>query len=214
MIVDDREHHLIERFKAEGVDHVVKRLPLGDILVERNGITCIVERKRTDDFAASIVDSRWREQKARLAASGAIVVYLIEGSLYGQSKSPQVLSSALINTMLRDKMFVIQTRGIEDSSMYLQQLAKKVGQDLKCHTGMTSLLSKRKRKVENAFQLMLMAVPSVSERIASVLVATYPRLTSLQQQLRQNPDQLRQLQISAQRKIGKKTIENLTQYLI
>ena len=78
---------------------------------------------------------------------------------------------------------------------------------------MTSLLSKRKRKVDNAWQLMLMAVPSVSERIAAVLVAKYPKLTSLQQQLRQDPDQLKNIAVG-KRKIGKKTIENLKQHLI
>lgn len=213
MQVDFREHDLIARFKAEGVEHTVKSLPLGDIIIENNGVTAIVERKRTDDFAASITDGRFREQKARLMASGAIVIYLMEGTLYGQSKPPETLSSAIWNTMLRDKLFVIQTRGIEDTSLHLQQLAKKVGRDIKGSTGMTSLLSKRKRKVENAWQLMLMAVPSVSERVASVLVAEYPNLTSLQQQLRQNPDQLRKL-VVGKRNIGKKTIANLKQYLI
>lgn len=214
MQVDFREHDLIARFKAESVECVTKNLPLGDIVIEHAGVTAIIERKRTDDFAASITDGRWREQKSRLAASGAIVIYLIEGSLYGQSKSAQTLSSAIWNTMLRDKMWVIQTRGIEDTSLHLQQLAKKVGRDIQGHTGMKSLLSKRKRKVDNAFQLMLMAVPSVSERIAAVLVAEYPNLTSLQQQLRQDPDQLRHLKVTEKRNIGKKTIQNLKQYLI
>lgn len=214
MQVDFREHDLIARFKAEGVEHTVDTLPLGDIVIEHAGVTAVIERKRTDDFAASITDGRWREQKSRLAASGAIVIYLIEGSLYGQSKSAQVLSSAIWNTMLRDKMWVIQTRGIEDTSLHLQQLAKKVGRDIQGHTGMKSLLSKRKRKVDNAFQLMLMAVPSVSERIAAVLVAEYPNLTSLQRVLIQDPDQLRHLKVTEKRNIGKKTIQNLKQYLI
>merc|ERR1711865_725989 len=112
------------------------------------------------------------------------------------------------------KMWVIQTRGLEDTSLHLQQLAKKIGRDIKGSTGVKSLLSKRKRKVDNAWQLMLMAVPSVSERIAAVLVEQYPNLTSLQQQLRQDPAQLRQLKVTEKRKIGKKTIENLRQYLI
>ncbi len=213
MQVDFREHDLIERFKTEGVEHTVKSLPLGDIVIKNNGTTVIVERKRTDDFASSISDGRWREQKSRLMASGATAVYLIEGSLYGQNKPPETLSSAIWNTMLRDKLFVIQTRGIEDTSLYLQQLAKKVGKDIQGSTGMTSLLSKRKRKIDNAWQLMLMAVPSVSERIAAALVAQYPNITSLQQQLRQDPNQLKNIVIG-KRNIGKKTIENLKQHLI
>ena len=146
-------------------------------------------------------------------ASGATIVYLIEGSLYGQNKPPETLSSAIWNTMLRDKLFVIQTRGIEDTSLHLQQLAKKVGKNIQGSTGMTSLLSKRKRKVDNAWQLMLMSVPSVSERIAEAIVAEYPNLTSLQQQLRQDSDRLKTI-VVGKRKIGKKTVENLKQYLI
>ena len=214
MQVDYREHDLIERLNAEGVPFVTKALSVGDVVIERAGVTAIVERKRTDDFAASIADGRWREQKARLAASGAIVIYLIEGSLYDQSKPPQTLSSAIWNTMLRDKMWVIQTRGIEDTSLHLQQLAKKVGTDIKGHTGMKSLLSKRKRKVDNAFQLMLMALPSVSERIAGVLVTQFSNLSVLQKQLREDSDQLRKLQVTEKRNIGKKTIHVLKEYLL
>ena len=214
MIIDDREHDLIDRLKAEKVEFTIERLPLGDIKIENEGHMVLIERKRTDDFAASISDGRWREQKARLAASGAIAIYIIEGSLYGQNTPPKTLVSALVNTMLRDKMFVIQTRGLEDTSLYLQQLAKKVGREIQGHTGMKSLMSKRKRKVDNAWQLILMAVPNVSERIAAVLIASYPTLTSLQEQLRHNSDQLRHINVTSKRKIGKKTIDNLKQYLI
>ena len=54
MKVDDREHDLIERLRVEDVAFEIERLPLGDIVIEHNGTTAIVERKRTDDFAASI----------------------------------------------------------------------------------------------------------------------------------------------------------------
>lgn len=214
MQVDYREGQLIERFKAEGVAFEIKNLPLGDITIQNNGVLAIIERKRTDDFAASITDGRWREQKARLMASGAIVIYLIEGSLYGQSKSPEVLSSAIWNTMLRDKLWVIQTRGIEDTSLHLQQLAKKIGKDIQGHSGMTSLLSKRKRKCDHAFQLMLMSLPSISERIAAALVESYPNLVALQQQLKEDAQHLRTIQVTQKRKLGKKTIEILKQYLL
>lgn len=211
MKVDDREHDLIERLRLEKVAFQVVRLPLGDIVIEHNGTTAIVERKRTDDFAASISDGRWREQKARLKASGALVIYLIEGSLYGQSKPPATLSSAIWNTMLRDHMWVIQTRGIEDTSLHLQQLQKKIGHEIKGGTGMASLLSKRKRKCDNRFQLMLMSL--VSERIAAALVASFDGLPMLQAQLRADATQLKHIQVSAKCNIGNKTIALLNEYL-
>jgi len=211
MKVDDREHDLIERLRQENVTFEVERLPLGDIVIEHNGTTAIVERKRTDDFAASITDGRWREQKARLKASGGLVIYLIEGSLYGQSKPPATLSSAIWNTMLRDQMWVIQTRGIEDTSLHLQQLQKKIGREIKGGTGMTSLLSKRKRKCDNRFQLMLMSL--VSESIAASLVASFDGLSALQEQLRSDAAQLKEIKVSTKRNIGQKTIELLKEYL-
>lgn len=211
MKVDDRERDLIERFRADNVSFRVERLPLGDIVIEHGGTTAIVERKRTDDLAASITDGRWREQKARLKASGAIVIYLIEGSLYGQSKPAATLSSAIWNTMLRDNMWVIQTRGLEDTSLHLQQLQKKIGREIKSNTGMASLLSKRKRKCHNRYQLMLMSL--VSENIAAALVASFQTLPLLQEQLRTDATRLKDIQVSAKRNVGKKTIALLQQYL-
>lgn len=213
MIVDDREHDLIARLTSVQATFQVQRLPLGDILFEHNGTTCIVERKRTDDFAASISDGRWREQKARLKTSGAIGVYLIEGSLYNQNKPPETLSSAIWNTMLRDKMWVIQTRGLEDTVLHLLVLQKKIGRDIKGSTGVKSLLSKRKRKQDNVLLLMLMSVPSVSERIATKLVEQWSTLKELQEQLRANPKQLRTLQVTDKRKIGPAVITSLIKHL-
>jgi len=213
MIVDDREHDLIAKLTAINATFKVERLPLGDIIIEHNDTRCIIERKRTDDLAASITDGRWREQKARLAASGAIVVYLIEGSLYHQNKSPETLSSAIWNTMLRDKMWVLQTRGLEDTALHLLSLQKKIGRDIKGGSGMKSLLSKRKRKEENVFLLMLMSIPSVSERVATKLVAHWATLTALQEQLRANPNQLRTIQVTAKRKIGPAVIQSLVKHL-
>jgi len=214
MIVDDREHDLIQRFKAEGVAHEVRRLPLGDILMENNGVTCIVERKRTDDFASSISDGRWREQKARLRESGAVVVYIIEGSLYGQSKPVTTLSSALWNTRLRDKMWVVQTRGIEDTSLHLQTLVKKVGCDIKGGSSLVSLKSKRKRRMDNVFVLMLMSIPGVSERIATALGERWTSVTELQEQLRQDANELRKVKVTAKRNIGPAVIRHLSAHLL
>ena len=211
MIIDDREHDLIARLKAESVEFTVERLPLGDIKIEKNGHMALIERKRTDDFAASISDGRWREQKARLTASGAIVIYMIEGRLYGQSKPPETLSSAIWNTMLRDKMWVIQTRGIEDTSLHLQQLVKKIGTTIRGGTGVRSLLSKRKRKSDSVYLLMLMTM--VSESVATALTSEYPTLSELQSQLHKDANALRSVSISSKRCVGKATIATLLKHL-
>ena len=214
MIVDDREHDLIERLKSEQVEFEVRRLPLGDIIIEKNGTTCIVERKRTDDFASSIQDGRWREQKTRLRESGAIVVYIIEGSLYRQRVPVKTLSSALWNTRLRDRMWVVQTRGLEDTSLHLQSLEKKIGKDIRTPNSTITLLSKRKRKADNVFLLMLMSIPRVSERVAKILVESWPTIGKLQAQLREDSDIIKNTNITPKRKIGPSIVQQLQTHLI
>jgi len=74
-------------------------------------------------------------------------------------------------------------------------------------------LSKRKRKNDNVFLLMLMSVPSVSERIATVLVQHWPTLHDLQRQLVEDDQHLRTLQVTEKRKIGPAVINSLKQHL-
>ena len=80
--------------------------------------------------------------------------------------------------------------------------------------GVKSLLSKRKRKIDNVFLLMLMSVPSVSERIATALVAKWPTLRQLQQQLETQPNALRDIRVTAKRKIGPAVIKSLQTFLL
>ena len=77
---------------------------------------------------------------------------------------------------------------------------------------MRSLLSKRKRKQDNAFQLMLMAL-GLSEKIAAALVSRYATLKDLQNQLSTAPKALRQIQVTSKRRIGAATIKLLQTHL-
>jgi ERCC4-type nuclease len=113
--------------------------------------------------------------------------------------------------MLRDNLCVVQTRGLGDTSMYLQQLCKKIGHTIKGSSGLKSLLSKRKRKDDNVFQLMLMQL--TSESVATAITNRYPTLTSLQTILRSNPSELKTISVSSKRNIGAATIKKLTTHL-
>lgn len=57
-------------------------LSIGDFAFCYDGevLDYVVERKKADDLAASIIDGRYKEQKYRLKNSGAShVIYLYEG---------------------------------------------------------------------------------------------------------------------------------------
>ena len=90
LVLDVREHHLIEKLQKSPIKFTQEQLPIGDILFRKNGETqesktiLVIERKTVNDLKASICDGRAREQKLRLIGSGIPVekiVYLIEGNL-------------------------------------------------------------------------------------------------------------------------------------
>ena len=86
LVIVNREHGLIRHLVTKCTSHRVASLPVGDLLCtyDAGGCSWIMERKRADDFAASIQDGRWREQTGRLMASGHRVVFMIEGDLRQQ----------------------------------------------------------------------------------------------------------------------------------
>ena len=107
--IDSRERGLISIFRGAGVPHQVQTLPLGDVLCQyESGHVWIAERKRADDFAASLQDGRWREQSGRLFASGHQVVFIFEGDLRETGEMYQKLIGAWLNCELR-RCYVFRT---------------------------------------------------------------------------------------------------------
>ena len=102
IILDNREHQLISHLP----DAKVQQLPIGDIWIsvgEEAAGGLILERKTIRDFEASILDGRFREQKARLLAfcqeKNAIPMYVIEGPW--TSTSGAITSMALMKLAAR-----------------------------------------------------------------------------------------------------------------
>ena len=211
--IDNRERDLIVTCQKEKIEHTVETLPLADIDI---GGLFLFERKRVDDFAASIKDGRWREQKARMLAwrtqhPDCRVFYIIEGSMSRVSLPKKTLFSAMTNTMLRDGIQVLRTASLVETALYLQLFSAKCNQHLPSHSGIKAPQSKRKRNEDHTFLRMLMCIKGVSERVAEAIIAVYPNVAALQQQLQEDAQQLRNIAIG-KRKIGKKVIENLQSY--
>lgn len=112
------------------VKHDVKGLKIGDFTwIARDAygnelvLPYIVERKRMDDFAQSIKDSRFQEQKFRLKRCGLKnLIYLVEN--YGSNMFlglplTSVLQAAT-NTEVIDGFTVKFTKDHADSMVYLQ----------------------------------------------------------------------------------------------
>ncbi|KAK2185087.1 hypothetical protein NP493_246g02008 [Ridgeia piscesae] len=138
----DREGRdiLLKELKKNNVSFVVRKLQVGDFLWVARGNTgmyrgrelmldYIVERKRMDDLAGSIIDGRFHEQKFRLWNSGVKnVIYLIEkyGSNQHLSIAEDTLNQAIINTQVIDGFHVKHTGSTRESAAYLTLMTRQL----------------------------------------------------------------------------------------
>lgn len=139
MIVDNREHGLLKLLPADTI--TVKQLPVADIWIGISDTTgtgstegappaatngLLIERKAVADLEASILDGRYREQRARLLSKAtelsAHPMYIIEGDLdrLGVVRlSGQALMKHITRLQLRYHIAVFQTACIEETARLL-----------------------------------------------------------------------------------------------
>jgi ERCC4-type nuclease len=137
--VDYRETALINLLNASslGLSGAVqsKQLYLGDIQILGNinghNVHLLFERKTTQDLAASIVDGRYREQKARILSAFPphLCTYIIEGSRFGEHTNLRISQAtydgAIVHTMYRDKMHVVFTNDVKDTANFICSIVDK-----------------------------------------------------------------------------------------
>lgn len=218
LAVDSRERSLIQCLAAKCVPHRVLSLPAGDLTCTYEGRGCswILERKRADDFAASIQDGRWREQSSRLFATGLRVFFVIEGDLRWLGMYDSMMG-AMVNANLRSSC-LFRTWDLEETMTLVLHLERKLQ---KCPppsvvaAGLRPPQSKRQRESEAScvFTRQLMCVPTVSERIAMSLVKQFGDLESLQDALR-DVGSFPRIQIGDKTFLGKARIGTLAKHLL
>lgn len=129
----------IDQFnKYPGLKYEVRSLNVGDFTwVARHKqnpdqeivLPFIVERKRMDDFAASIKDGRFHEQKFRLRKCGLHnVIYLVEDFCSNKNLGLplQSLKQALANTIVQDGFTVHSTDSLNNSVRFLAMMTKRL----------------------------------------------------------------------------------------
>ena len=183
LCIDVREKGLIQLLKC--LKPTVASLPVGDIICSYEDNTeWVMERKTADDLAASIIDGRWVDQTARLMTSGyRYVFFVVEGDLSSTNLPHETLLGACLNAELRPGSHLIRSACIEETAMVIKQLADKLASG---PPGIPSGLqpkSKRQRDEETVWVRQLMCIPSISERIARLLLEHFNNLRGLQDAL-------------------------------
>lgn len=177
-------HNFEEQFQT-------KQLDLADFVFEHNGRTLFVERKTLDDFSASIIDGRYKEQKSRLIQmkqQGHLVLYIIENMKKTNNRGIpyKTLLSAILSCSLVSDIPSIRTTNISETVEVLLLLSKLMKGD-KFDKGEiivplvnTSVIRKKEQYTPQVvFINMLCCIPKVSTSFAKKVVAHYDSLHHL-----------------------------------
>lgn len=222
IIVDTRELDFIKNCKFP---ISTEQLDLGDIIIKNELLVPIVviERKTVSDFVASIKDSRYHEQKARLLGCyGNIkIIYIIEGLTLTSGKINGIpidtLYSSLIGLTIRDGITLFQTNNILETIKLVEMISKKLDK-LKIEIDKdyieTLKLKKKDNKNENdAMIFILCQVPSVGINVAKAIKDKYNSIMNLVCEFKtsNDPNMLSDMIING-RKINKNISSNIFNY--
>ena len=181
--IDSREHKLILHFKDYSQVEV-KNLEIGDIIFFKNEKPIlIIERKTISDLYSSIIDGRYREQKARLIQSNCNFCYLIEG-LTTNFKNNSTIYGSILNLLFRDDIKVIRTNNINESIKYIDKLLKKFEKNDFEPKQLDNIKNYKIKKADcynqkDCFKLQLNLIPGVSLNMAKQLSEQFENMNNL-----------------------------------
>ena len=188
---DVREDKVIAVLQNFDERFQTKQLDLADFVFECNGRTLFVERKTLDDYSASIIDGRYKEQQSRLVQmkqQGHLVLYIIENMKKTTNKGIpyKTLLSAILSCSLVSDIPSIRTANINETVEVILLLSKLMKSDKfeKDNTTIplvnTSVLRKKEQYTpEVVFINMLCCIPKVNTSFAKKVVAHYNSLNHL-----------------------------------
>ena len=225
--IDNRETKLIPLLEKP---FSVEQLDIGDIQIvasledEKEEQLILIERKTIDDLAKSIVDGRYREQKKRiLGSSFKKIIYLIEGDIEGYSGSlpKSTLRNTLINCTVRDNIYILRSKDLEESSYIIKTMYEKlnsgsymVGTGCKItHTQTIVHQNKgRNNTPEQCYINQLAQIPGISGKVAIEIAKEFPKIKDLLAKLEEDPKYFKSFKVGG-RKLGVRG-ERIYEYLI
>lgn len=234
IIIDTREHKLIELFEKEKINIDIKQLELGDILItHEENILLIFERKTISDLISSIKDGRYHEQKSRLVSNfnKKQINYIIEGKIQN-NKDNGMVYGAILNTTFRDNINIIKTFDLNETYEYIINLYNRIEKDIEKwkqyinnnnnnnEIEINPKVYKHSKKSQNiskeiVFINSLNNINGCSSNIAKVIFDKYQSMNNLINEYNKsdNPKlMLSELKVNS-RKIGKVLSERIYEFL-
>ena len=186
-IYNDIINRDLDNYKDK-IEILSENLTQGDIHITYKNLVHIFERKTLQDLHASILDGRYKEQKARLLSnvSQKYITYIIEGdnilSSNTYSKNKSMIQSAYLHTLFRDNIRILYTKNIvETTTLILLISTKIIDKSDKCYTDFIKL---KKKKIDNidtksCFIMQLSQIPMISNVIAKNIYSKYICMANL-----------------------------------
>lgn len=173
LIVDYREHHIIDILNEKNIKYEEQNLHLGDFLIHDS---LLIERKTMDDLSASITDGRYHEQKARLLQTHFQVLILIEGVKTNKSGIPQkTLTNVMLKLALRDGFHVLRTSSMHETAEILALLSEHY--PYKEHQSTSQpVLPLPKKMHAHSYTCMLCCIQGVSKMLAKRIQEKFPTM--------------------------------------
>lgn len=178
----------------------------------------IIERKTLADLSSSIKDSRFREQKSRLLSvyPSNKIIYIIENSKRTKFMlAENILRSAILNLSLKHSFTVFHSKDPKDTAQIIKDIEQKmISGDLCgdnygiCEIGYTPI---KKSKIinDNYLACQLATIPGVSRNLATILQNRFKSMKLFIDAIIQDKSILENIQMTENRKIGKKLSEKI-----
>jgi Fanconi anemia group M protein len=159
VIADFRENNSSVKDYLQDFGALVKLLSLkvGDFICSDR--VC-VERKTSEDFAASIIDGRLFQQAEELKENFSKPVIIVEGNCFRENMNENAIKSALASIVLDYEIPVITTRNELETARTIFWLAKREQMVSKRGIGIKG--GKKPKKIEDLQEHIVAGLPGVS----------------------------------------------------
>jgi len=243
IVIDTRENSkFVNIFQKEiiktNIPFSIQQLPLADIIIidvkiatekpndPYAAVVALIERKTLNDYAASIIDGRNKEQSIRLAEWKPNAYYLIEGNFekdYNNTCririSTKTIKESITRKRVRDGFNVIQTQNMQESIEEIIRITQEYSKNNEPIQYTSDVICKKlKPKSEMktpklCYIAQLRCISGISETIAKKISEHYPNMISLINALLEGKD-IASIQLNEKRKIGKSIVNKLKKQLL
>lgn len=193
IIADDRENQVAKELSRLDVEVQSERLEVGDFLVSER---TVVERKRDEDFADSLVDNRLFPQMKELAEFENPVIIVEGDELFSHRDiHPNAVRGALASIALDYGITMLWTDGEKETAKLLKSLAKREQEEQNREVSVRGEKTPKTMKERQKF--IVAGIPGVNRKIAERLLEQFG---SVQEIFNASKDQLRDVKGIGQKK--------------